>query len=517
MPYFDFHVHPTLKTLFSPDNDPLSPFEKIDTRKIPGLMRALTDLELVLTSQSNLTQLIRNQVKLIGVPIFIPDQALLVNKLLTEAADGKLEVYISKERLEKLAKGNPFQNVFDEDIPRLTKARNPLFPDKKVNVLRFRDEFIEDNPMEINAFFTLEGIHSLCEAPNDYNFTIIQRNLSTLQEKYPIVSANLCHMERSDLCVHAYGIQFMSDDRFIPSGNGISRLGYQIIHLLTDLRILIDIKHMSVRSRMDLYKYYRDNNIDQPLICTHAGLTGISWKEAKDYIFGKPQLGDDAFRLQFAKPVKYGRIPRPSFNSTSINLYDEDVEAILRSGGIIGISLDKRILGYDRYINDANVRPEYPMEQDYISIPETAAIVPNQNNRLVIGQAIEQDKCLDWQELSEAGLVNPRLELYHLAHFMQQVIHIFEIARKAGYDQTKAMHQICLGSDFDGLINPVICCDSVDELDEFKAKFIEHFVPFCIDSKVALPNGFDIHRFAEQLFYENGKSFVLNQLPTAQA
>ena len=119
------------------------------------------------------------------------------------------------------------------------------------------------------------------------------------------------------------------------------------------------------------------------------------------------------------------------------------------------------------------------------------------------------------QEILDGGEVNPQLAEYHLCHFMSHVLHFIRVVQNAGnYDIQQALTQICIGSDFDGLINPVRCCMTVMEINTLKNSFRDNFMFYVRENRelVTLPPGFDIDRFTEQLFFENGKNFILNRL-----
>ena len=86
---------------------------------------------------------------------------------------------------------------------------------------------------------------------------------------------------------------------------------------------------------------------------------------------------------------------------------------------------------------------------------------------------------------------------------MQHVLHFIKIAQQTD-DINKALTQICIGSDFDGIINPVWCCPAVSGFDNFKKEFLKTFMSFAHANKelVTLPADFDVNKFADQLFFE---------------
>ena len=518
MAFFDFHIHPTMKTLFSNDNPSkgqakISPYSKIDTRKIPFLLRWCTDLDFILSSQANLDQLFRNEVKLFGFPLFIPDTALMDNALVKKSATTDMKEYIQKEQLDKLIAKNPFKNLLEDDLPTLLEPAKFNQNNRKIKVLKKKSDYIENDPNKISVFFTIEGLHTLCNKPNKFDENIIKENLQKLLNKFPVFSVTLTHIQQSAVCNHAYAIQFINDDRFLPTGTGIKQLGYKLIEHLINKNILIDVKHMSLLSRKQLYNYLSVNNHKVPVICTHAGLTGISFREIYKYIGRRPSRNKKkkVYRIKTSKPAPYGSNPRSGFNLNSLNLFDEDVLYILKSGGMIGLSLDKRILGFSEFENDTQSRETFPFNTEYVSEKEISSYVPEGIKRL--GTKVHNGNSLSWNEIDDGGSVDPRLSAYHLKFFMQQILHIIIVARNNGYSESKTTKQICLGSDFDGIINPIWTCDSTDELQNFKQIFKSEFIKFCKESGINLLSSFNINTFTEDLFYRNGKRFVLDRLP----
>jgi hypothetical protein len=95
---------------------------------------------------------------------------------------------------------------------------------------------------------------------------------------------------------------------------------------------------------------------------------------------------------------------------------------------------------------------------------------------------------------------------------MSHIVHLIKVCRANNYDVSKALKQVCMGSDFDGMINPVWICDTIDHLAYFRKQFEKHFVAFSKGCKVPLPAGFNILSFSEDLFYRNGKDFVMSRL-----
>ena len=102
------------------------------------------------------------------------------------------------------------------------------------------------------------------------------------------------------------------------------------------------------------------------------------------------------------------------------------------------------------------------------------------------------------------------MELHPLFLF-NQVIHILSVAKNNELiDLQKATKQICLGSDYDGLINAVDNCKQADKLNNFKELALEKMPKLL--RKAKLDEGIDIPALVENIFYSNGRDFVINRL-----
>ena len=526
MPFFDFHIHPTLKCLFSED-DPangltqLSPWVPIDKSKIPLLLRWCTEFPEIIQTQGNLALLSATDTNLVCVALHIPEKAIISDNLITTATNGPLQAYLQAKRIGEIINGNPYLILTTSDLDTLTNPQKFGVTDKKIKTLDKRPDYNEADANTLHVVFSVEGCHTLSSALEHFDSIEVISNLDDLRKKIKVLSVNLTHLEQSDFCNHAFGMQFLSNERFKPTGRMIANSGIQILTYCYRNKIMIDLKHMSLGARQHLYQLRGSHDlapVNQPLICTHAGFTGISIAEIPDYVFQRRPFPANGYTvLWHGKPVKYGsgNLPRPSFNPSSINLFDEDIIQILQSGGMIGLSLDKRILGYQQFEEPTSDRDDFPMETEYISNQEAGIFFPDPNAS--VGSAFENDTVLGWDEIYDGGVVVPALSGYHLKYFMAHVLHLIVVARKSGYDINKALTQICIGSDFDGLIDPIWICSTVSGIADFKDQFTKSFVQFASDSNVALPPGFDAGQFAEQLFFTNGRDFVLNRLDVLNA
>jgi microsomal dipeptidase-like Zn-dependent dipeptidase len=525
MPFFDFHIHPVLKSLFSFSDaahgyTQLSPWVPVDKSKIPFLLRWCSDFPEILQSQGNLAQLVDIDCNLIVAVLYMPEYDILDANLIKNSANGPLKVYLDGSRLNDLKTGNPFQILVQQNLFTLTNPASFGVTDRKVKLLQSRADYQPADMKTVHAVCSVEGCHTLSSKLQQYDPAEIKDNLDTLCRSVRVLSLNLTHMEQSTICNHAYGMQFLVNDGFLPKGNGISSGGIDVLTHCYQKKIMVDIKHMSLGARQQLYQLRNSpafQAINQPVICTHAGFTGISWNEIPDYIFMQLQFKAGYTQVWQGKPVKYGgNGTRPAFNASNINLYDEDIYQILNSGGLIGFSMDERILGYQPYSNDTDGRLDYPLDIDYISNLERSTFFGHSRDVEIRG-AIEGGKTQNWEDIDAGGEVDPAMSQYHLRFFMSHVMHVVVVARKFAYDEMKALGQLCIGADFDGLIDPLWICSTCTNLQKLKDAFTAQFEDFARESKVALPAAFDIAAFADGLFYENGKDFVLSRLDLLNA
>jgi microsomal dipeptidase-like Zn-dependent dipeptidase len=520
MPFFDFHIHPTLKSLFS-ENDPQGQFKKhspwtpLDKSKIPFLLKCCTEFPYILQSQGDLAQLAASDCNLVCVALYMPEKDMLAADLLQKSTEGPLGIYLQKHKIDTLLNGNPYELLRSDDWATLTDAVQFGINNKKVKLIRKRSDYDENDLSTIHVVFSVEGCHSLSSEIQNFDVDAIISNIDDLRKNAALLSINLTHMEQSPLCNMAFGMQFLSDEGFRPTGFKIEDKGIAVLKHCYENNIMIDVKHLSLGSRQHLYELRRTPEfatINQPIVCTHAGFTGISFKEIPDYLFAVRDFAKKGYTVFWqGKPVKYGDSPRPCFNASSINLYDEDIMEILQSGGMIGLSMDKRILGFQQFEKESNGRDDFPLETEYISNKEKTLFLGK--GKVTISKAFaDAEKIMSWDEIEEGGEVNPMLSDYHLKHFMAHIIHVIALAQKNSYDVMTALNQLCIGSDYDGLINPIWVCETANSLEHFKSELEDNFVSFAKKSGIKLPEEFDVKSFSKKLFFENGRDFVMKRL-----
>ncbi|MFC2126346.1 hypothetical protein ACFLU5_16255 [Bacteroidota bacterium] len=219
------------------------------------------------------------------------------------------------------------------------------------------DSVIDDEE-KIAVVLTIEGMGMLAQERNKDNKQTKLRAVSraVLKKRIRWLKRNhfffvtLSHHFNNNLSGHAKSLpqimQEITDQE--PGMNGpLKDNGKVAIRELLSLkddyshdpskgrRVLIDVKHMSASSRQEYYEILEANYKKEqewiPVIASHGGYANR--KKLKDLIIQGKQgwEKDDSFE--------------DGFYTWGINLCDEDVAMVVKTGGLIGISFDQRILG----------------------------------------------------------------------------------------------------------------------------------------------------------------------------
>jgi len=514
MPFFDFHCHPGLKPQFSKPETKPSPWDDIDAKLALGkgwTIRINALFNEVLNSQSNLTQLWRNEVRLIGVILHAVEKkicVLLADKSIVNK--GKVNL-IDKNRLNYLASGKHSFELINEELRWLTSAVSPI-PGADFKIVKKAADFDETEQNTVFGIIIVEGLHCFFDDPDATDakekFT---QNFKAFTDANTVVSMNICHMQQNPFCNHAYGIQLFDPAAFYPTEAGITDWGVEVINLMSSRKILTDIKHMSLKARLDLYSMFKVQDVVprfiQPIICTHAGTTGLPIIDRIKYIEKLPvNKGPEekVYEVSYLKP-KSRFYDDVYHNCSSINLYDEDIENIFLSEGIIGLSFDQRILGF----GDDSV-------QTSVTVPHDVEYISHREATFFFGPTPENVKVYNdtnvWASEDLDELSNNR-DLYpdvHRKFLINNILHILWVGSEhASIGLTKAAKQICIGTDFDGLINAIDCCKTANGLQKLKDDMREELADGLND------NGFqvlDVDVLLDDIFYNNGKNFMLKRL-----
>ena len=483
MPFFDLHCHPGLKTLFLPqDGKQISAWEIISPHD-----HLIGD---ILESQSSLKQLMQEgNINLICLTLYPPEIGIL-DQLLIKVGSVIYHRLMDPARIAEMASLTvSYHEVFNQELANISEApriEDQIDPKKKLKFLRTWADYDEHDFDTLHVLFNFEGGHAFYDLKNSVKDIrrVLQNFNSFLAKGYRVLYLTPAHLTPNEFITHAYGNKLLSKGPLLPKGIGISIFGKRLITNACLQHVLIDVKHMSLVSRRIFYEFRRKHFPDLPIIASHIGLTGESWSvfTAKRGIIN-PRKKSYGYKIAWLK--NKGELDGTYFFPLSINLYDEDVREVLESNGLIGISMDVRILGGRGRSGD--LQKDFYSHEEYELL--TAADATEQISRLSDNFEIENidrgDLFLNTSKLEPSDAedlrnvneeltelfntnitaVDPRIYQDHVRLVINQLIRIWQISDWAG--MSPPWNNICMGSDFDGLIQTVQCCRNSTEFSSF--------------------------------------------------
>ena len=494
--FFDLHCHPTTKSFLC--DGFWNPWQRI------GKINETTTLPII-GSQSCLSQLHEGNV-CIGVYTAAALELGYSSHWFVSDVLSKLP-NLSNRLLKAINTGRlSYNQLLKNELELLGKFLKDPGSSRNVQLLEFfptTEETIEKMNTGFYGIMAIEGSHALYNRV-DETCSILE-NLSKIkhQAKFSFLYLTLTHLAWNSAANQAYNNKFIKDRVFKPVKKGIGDHGYQIIdacysnsnetyleqYKLCDndainyssgKRILIDVKHMSAYARVQFYRHREDQGQAHiPILATHVGVTGFARKNLADQIIDIgvcDSAKDKDLVLVNYKDVK--GIGKTKFFPWSVNLYDEEIDKIVQSEGLIGLNMDRRILGLKKNLDEFWLREELEVFVGDDLIRKNITREEEQELEDVIimdyvyyaddeEKANEGDKDLDW-------FINK-----HCYHLCNNLLHIFKVGVKA--DPTKSAKEmgrhywrhVCMGSDFDGLINPIRNCKSAKDYPKLQKDMFE--------------------------------------------
>ncbi|NLR91644.1 amidohydrolase family protein [Flammeovirga agarivorans] len=494
--FADFHIHLSLKHLINKGEegrkDIWDSIRYNPSKHKPK--RASSDKY----DQSDLSLLVDENVKMAVIalhPVEVIVRKSWVNRLI-----GKFIFGFELDRLKKWAQDSvksfsilnrelevvfslPDKDDYRKNFPsHLAKGnRRAIFPTNA-------DELNDEETTKL--FLSVEGAHALSNLPFEAQGEELEKevlkNLHHLQyeRNIPIFSLTLCHFANNYLFKQSWALplpkvvdflKIPGKDLLESQEEPINKHGLKVIDQCLDpskgKRILIDTKHLHIDARYVYYQLLLDkgpNPLDTsenpseyyaPIIASHSGVSGMRNKE-------------EALQVGRAKREghknKYQR-----FNPWEINICDEELPIIMKSKGMIGISLDQRILGTEN--------------NDYV--------------KAVCNHLKDKYGKVTWRKMGKAK----RTEMIHAALFLDNLLYI---VHKMGSE--KAWDCICIGSDFDGVIDPIDCCPTVSYFSSFEKLLVDDFdkLRYKAEEEIYIPNGKSLQTLFRGVFYDNLERFI---------
>jgi len=519
MPYFDLHCHPGLKTLFLPqDGQQFSAWHTIDAPNLFGD---------ILSSQCSLEQLSRNgDIPLVCITLHAPEAGMIDQFVIRLAAATLFRAFMDPERLREMYSGiDGYQQVFSEELTNLLKGpadKDQVPAGKKVLFLKDWNDYDPGAQDTVHVVFNIEGGHNLYDIGDTladpqkalYNLkAFIDKGFLTLY-------LTPTHLTPNAFVNHAYGNKILTKGPLLPQGLGITAAGKSLIDYAYANNILIDVKHMSLVSRLQFYHIHNRFYPNKPIVASHMGLTGMPVAEYLGWARRTTPIGPVVEVMSYKYQWQQAGV---SFYPLSINLFSEDVIAILNSGGLIGLSMDVRILG----AKDDNGTPQF----DYLSTAEyniialeedarTATInqladdlwagatpVPPRQQDIPATPDFTQAVAAEATEILPLEVAptdtRPNFEA-HAKQLAASLLKILDITRL--YALPHPWNNVCIGSDFDGLVEAVDCCKNATEFSQLVPALIHEL------EAGAEATGLDLQipaaQIVDQFCYTNAFNFL---------
>ncbi|UEQ76821.1 membrane dipeptidase [Chryseobacterium arthrosphaerae] len=484
---FDFHFHLLFKHLISKKDTGRLPLNS--NFKTKGLMSVIDEfMGNAFDSQSS-PAMVKNSSLGYGVTALMAMEyafAENINGFFKGFSPSKLP--ISWDFIDRVKnRETTYFDLLKEEIAYYQSNYAVLENDFKIKFISRKRPPAEDifsNQQYTYLAFSVEGAHNFSDAKIRDTAAATDpekcyREIQDDPDNVDLFSINLVHLSEipeQHMCGFAQAlngtaqIAFRSED-FIPkSGFGISDKGKDFIRtvFLHSHPSLIDIKHMSVFSRHKFYQFREELGAEHPetlrlpIISSH---TGFTFSSIKDFLEQKNYRS--TFRYVQGKTIceiqaKNQVIGKTDFllnnklfgNPWTINLFDEEILEIMKSNGLIGISMDQRILGAAKSMMDGS-RPEYFKDPEAIPLYEWRKWF--------------KEGTFD---LKEAFITEDKTER-EIRHIYLLCAHILYAVR-LGYSEMNWVGErspwdhICIGSDYDGLINPINPYDDVTTLGKLR-------------------------------------------------
>ncbi len=346
--YADLHCHPNLKSFgHSFDGGNSSARSDVWFGEGPTFLTKLLNVLLGLTrfNQSDLTTMSRGGAKIVFVSLYPFEKGFFINA----AGGGGLSAYLSNlitgigfKRIRDIQTHSDYFADLEKEYSHFLGSKRQAEIGGVVNKWRPVESAADlqkgmNERNQILACFSIEGAHVFNTGLGPYGKVARERevleNVRKVKNwKYPPVYITFAHNFFNDLCGHARSLEPI--EKFVDQSHGLdtgfTSLGYRVLDELLSKEngrpILIDLKHMSLRSRKDYFEYQTRDNPDNllPTIVSHGAVNGMKWESGKDQANSK------------------------DFYRSDINFYDEEIEFIGLSGGLFAVQFDaRRIASFD--------------------------------------------------------------------------------------------------------------------------------------------------------------------------
>lgn len=382
----DLHCHPNMKPFNSGYPKPKKTiWEKIHHIKGNGFTKTANDIsgQVFKESQTNLETLAEGNVRVFQLSLYPTERGFLNMRNVPKLLVGQKRINVLQEVItgysaEAIAEAKKHYRYFDELQAEYAFVESQLgkSPDGELQfVLVNNYQELQKALQKKNTLIgivTIEGAHALgtgapeTDEKNEEELkAMLTKNIATIKDwKYPPFVINLAHHFWNHLSGHAKSFKrpinaLVNQNKGV--GKGITEAGWHVIRELLSRengkRILIDMKHMSVAARKEYYAFiqnynYINPNDKIPIIYSHAGVNGFATMDSST------RDSDTMFKARQHRLFRW-----------SINISNEEVRIIHQSGGLIGLMMDRGLLGGLDVINNiVALKDEKKKRESYVHL-----------------------------------------------------------------------------------------------------------------------------------------------------
>ncbi|MCS6894876.1 MAG: membrane dipeptidase [Bacteroidia bacterium] len=399
--FFDLHIHSTLKPYMLSAVD--SPWEDYDQATPEERVRRTPRL-----TASDFSKLLRSGTRVVTIALH-PIERYLIAALTTRPVMYALVFRMRLERVRQVLQRSPFA-ILQQEYNLLSAYLRQPDGTGEVIIVRTPEDIDRAlaSPDKIAAILSIEGAHALGFEYRGYKFPairgfnyegfvplereMIRQRLNWAAEK-GVHMITLLHMVYNHLGTPAKAVEQRGALRLLPNP-------------IRSLREVGRFRGLTAFGAYFVEEAYRRYILIDVKHCDHITRQQV-YEIAREY--DMPILASHVAASGRSLRTRRHKIDRPkhrlqseNFNPWDINLHDEDLVAIAQSRGLIGIILDERVLSGERLLRAVRAGQAHPLEP-----------------------------------------------------LFQQIRYIYTTLTQAGISPRDAFSTLCLGSDFDGFIDPI--------------------------------------------------------------
>jgi len=496
--YIDFHCHPNYKSFARAHMDdgkaPSPQSSSVNNRSSlwyydpPSVTDKLANYFLSITKfrQNNLTAAFYGRLLVMAVGLGSVEKFFFKNKLGTGIIGDLVDDFVSefgRNRIDAIQGMKDYWLDFKREMQFLGDMENvPVkidgywytykipadFDSLQKNISSNMDDqagLRKELPLIVSLIPSVEGLHILnCGLEKPCKPEEVKAHAAALK-KLPHAPwfVTFSHHFYNELCGHARSLRkqigkLTNQEEGINSG--FTPLGKEVLDILLSKtggrRILIDVKHMSAKARKDFYEMRkRKYRGDFPVIISHGVCNGLPTLGAtvSDY----PEIGNTF--INKTENVTGGDGEYKDHNL--INFYDDEIVEMVQSEGIIGLQLDERRIA----------------------------------NEETIGKV-------------KHSLFRNKIMHYRSELLWKQVQYIAELLDDKGL---YAWGNMAIGSDYDGLVDPLNSFWSAEQYDDLASFLERHAYNYFKEHAGRIKNSFNkisADEVVNNIFRDNGWKFL---------